>query len=204
MLRTAAAALIGLALLGAASPAGSEVYRWQDAQGNTVFSDTPPGKGQARGGTQRIELPPAQTMPAFKPPPPSPAPQGTSVASAARVTYERFAIVSPEADSATRNNAGNLNIETVLEPPLQAGDYVVLYLDGQAVAEGPQTTFQLFHVDRGTHTVHAVVRDGEHRSVIATKPLSFTLLRVSVLTNPLRPRPEPLPSGPRQPRLRQR
>jgi hypothetical protein len=196
---------MGLLLLGA-SPAGAEVYRWQDAEGNTVFSDSPPGKGQARGGTQRIELPRAQTVPAFKPPPPGPAPQGASDTSAPapRVPYARFAIVSPEPDSAIRDNAGNLNIETVLEPPLQAHDYVVLYLDEQAVAEGPQTTFQIFHVDRGTHTVHAVVRDGAHRSVIATEPVSFTLLRVSVLTNPLQPRPEPLPSGPRQPRPRQR
>jgi hypothetical protein len=204
MLRPAAALLMGVLLLGA-SPAGAEVYRWQDAEGNPVFSDSPPGKGQARGGTQRIELPPAQTVPAFKPPPPGPAAQeGASDTPAARAPYARFAIVSPEPDSAIRDNAGNLHIETVLEPPLQAHDYVVLYLDEHAVAEGPQTTFQLFHVDRGTHTVHAVVRDGAHRSVIATEPVSFTLLRVSVLTNPLQPRPEPLPSGPRQPRLRQR
>ena len=58
---------------------------------------------------------------------------------------------------------------------------------------GPETRFQLSQVDRGTHSLQAVIlRDGEPLQSSAS--VSFTLQRVHT-KSPAFPRPQPLPAN---------
>lgn len=158
--------------------AHSEVYRWTDGEGNVVFSDTPPPNNSNPQDVQQVEIPPVKTIPALKTPPGF-ADQRFSATS--RRSYTRYSIVQPSADSAIRDNAGNLTVKTSLDPSLQSNDRVILYIDDKVVAEGRQTNFQLSNVERGTHTLHAEVKNTEGKMLIKTQPITFTLLRFSSL-----------------------
>ena len=158
-----------------------EIYRWIDDQGNLHLSNIKPAEETEIRDLQKIVVPPTQTVPAFKPPT-TPTTAKQTVAS--KNPYKNFVILSPEHDTSIRNNAGNLTIITQLEPALRANDTVTLYLDDEPIAVGQQTSFPLFHVDRGTHTIHAAVSDKTGTSLITSAPVTFHLLRVSILRKP--------------------
>ncbi len=156
----------------------AEVYRWKDERGNLHFSDSPP---EARE-FEKVEIPPVLSVPAYKLPQ-----QATETSPDKEVdskTYKRFSIVHPEHDSAIRNNAGDLSVNIAMEPPLRGNHSIVLFMDGNPVAEGRQRTFELNNLDRGTHTLYAEIRDSSGKTLITTDSIEFSLLRVSIVNQP--------------------
>ena len=90
--------------------------------------------------------------------------------------YESIKIVQPEADGVVRSNEGNVSVSIVLEPGLQAGHRVTLYVDGRAVPgsfDGP--AIELSGIERGDHSIHATVSDGGGKQLIKSDAVSFTL-----------------------------
>lgn len=160
----------------------AEVYRWKDDQGNIYFSDSLPDAGHAQHDVQKIEIGPIQTVPAFKPP--NKDVDTPSEEIVGRVSYQRMHIVEPKHDSAIRNNAGDIVITVTLEPPLRLNDSIYLIMDGKTVTQGRQTRFQLANVDRGTHSIHAEVRNGAGQKLISTHPIDFSVLRASIISRP--------------------
>ncbi len=161
----------------------AEIYQWKDDQGNLHFSDSLPDAGHSQHDVQKIEISPIQTVPAFKPPE-----QGIDTSSeevVGQVSYQQMHIVQPEHDSAIRNNAGDIVITVALQPPLRLNDSIYLIMDGKIVAQGQQTRFQLTNVDRGTHTIHAEVRNSAGQKRINTHPIDFSVLRASIISRPL-------------------
>jgi hypothetical protein len=154
----------------------SQVYQWLDGQGNVHFSDAPPPDGSKARDVKEITVPPISTVPAIKS-----APVKITDGQKTRASpYRRFAIVEPANDSAIRHNDGNVMITTSLEPALKPRDTITLFVDGEATVSGRETRFLLPNVDRGTHTLRAVVSDSEGKSLISSETVSFHLLRVSI------------------------
>ncbi len=196
--------LISLLLL--TGIAHAEVYRWVDKNGNVVFSDSPPAKGSPESRkAEKIKIAPITTVPSFKP---QPEPQAADATSNSKDTgkeratvgrYTVFVITSPPAGESVRNNAGNVNIEFDVVPPLDvvAGHSVHVFMDGEEVANGQQTGFVLNNVDRGTHTLYGEIKNLQGDLIGKTNRISFTLQRHSVLFNkPSNSSPgAPLPSG---------
>ncbi len=169
------------------------VYRWIDNEGNVVFSDTPPPKTSTPRDIQQVDIPPVKTVPAIQTPRASTNQRSTSTP---RQPYTRFSITHPSTETAIRDNSGNVTVQTSLDPSLQTSDRVALYMDGIVISEGRQTSFQLSNVDRGTHTLHAEVKDTAGKTLISTQPISFTLLRFSTLhrrNQPNSPNSSPTP-----------
>ena len=158
--------------------AHSGVYRWVDDEGNVVFSDTPPPQNSITRDIQQVNIPPVKTVPALQAPRISTNQRSNKTP---RQPYKQFSITHPATDTAIRENTGNVKVQTLLNPSLQASDRVTLYMDGQVISEGRQTSFQLSNVDRGTHTLHAEVKDKTGKTLVSTEPVSFTLLRFSSL-----------------------
>ena len=161
-------------------PAQAEVYRWVDAEGKVVYGDNPP----KQSGAKPVDLPmltiadsPASTTT----PPPNQAEQPPVAEKAA---YTEFKIVAPTANEEIRANDGTVMISLSIQPQLQAGDSVALYLDSKQVAAGALTNFSLKEVDRGDHTVFAVLSDATGNIIQNTETVKFTVLRVSVLQKP--------------------
>ena len=172
-------------LLALALPASAEIYRYTDERGNPVYTNQPP-QGVA---TESVQLGPTNTVAA---PVPAAPPQSDSEA---ELRYSRLEITGvPDDDAPLRANAGNFTVGVSLEPSLQADDLLQVLLDGQPLTPpGTQTSFQLGQVDRGTHSLQAVIlRDGKPLQSSAT--VSFTLQRVHT-KSPAFPRPQPLPAN---------
>jgi hypothetical protein len=84
-----------------------------------------------------------------------------------------------------RENAGNVTIITQVDPELKTGHRIRVLLDGAPEQEGPQTSFLLTNVDRGTHAVSAEIVDDSGNVLLASSASVFHLLRA------VAPRPTP-------------
>lgn len=170
------------------------IYKSVDENGNVLYSDEPsPGAVEIR----KKEIP---TVPSVVPE--IDTESGTSDeadTAGTGVLYDRIEIVSPEPDTAVRNNAGNLAVSVALQPALKATHSLQLNLDGVQVSRSRSPVFQLQNVDRGTHTLTAVVINAEGNEVQRSSAISFTMQRHSEL-NPKADipgtQPAPTPSGP--------
>ncbi|MCX4190100.1 DUF4124 domain-containing protein [Methylophaga sp. OBS3] len=192
-----------LILLFTAITATAGVYRSVDENGNVVFTDQP------AENAEKIVLPQASVY--------------TPVDVPEEITSNEFddqseqldgedmppapsyalQIVSPQDDQAIRVNDGNLTVNIQIQPALnqQRGDLIQLQMDGLPYGDPrPSLSFGLPNVDRGTHTLSAVVMNinGE---VLANSPeIKFHLQRNSILLNPRTspaptPNPAPAPGG---------
>lgn len=177
-------AIIFPILLLFASVLNAEVYRWTDASGRTVFGDSPPEQTKA----QTVELPTLTVADSYndsegkgKVANSAQAKEDDDAAETKAVEYKRFVVTSPEADASVRANNGNIMVRLELEPGLQEGHGIVVYLDGKRVANGGSTVFSLESVDRGKHSLFAVLHDENDDVLKNTEAVSFNLLRHSVL-----------------------
>ena len=167
-----------------------EVYRWVDAHGNHVFSDELPAEDSDVTQVREVLIERIRTVPAFKPPP-APHRQRTTNLQSHQARYSDFVIKQPENGAAKRDDAGKILVETHVEPALRPGHFVILKMDGQPVASGKQTVFHLESIDRGTHTLTAELKNNAGQLLISTPPVSFTMLRNSLLS-PTRQPEEPI------------
>ncbi|MCP5151447.1 MAG: hypothetical protein H6983_03885 [Ectothiorhodospiraceae bacterium] len=151
----------------------ASVFKWRLPDGSIQYSDRPP-----EPGAQRIDLPAIQlyTAPRTReagdatddePPPPSFA------------GYESIEITAPKPDEAVRNNSGAVSVQLALEPALRPGDKVRILMDGKPLGEGQATSITLGNVDRGSHSVQAVVVDAEGKELGRSNAVTFHLLRVA-------------------------
>lgn len=164
--------LIGFVLTSYASP----LYKRVEKDGTVTYSDTPVE------GAEEISLPPLTTMP----PPVTPVAAEEPETVKAGPPYRAFSIISPENDATIRSNEGNVTISLTIDPPLRAdeGDRIALHMDGAVMINGSTgLTMSLQNVDRGTHRLHAEVRDSSGRVLAKTSPVTIHVKRHSMLHN---------------------
>jgi len=176
--------LFTLLSLGCSLAMAATIYKWVDEQGVVHYSDQP------HPNAQKVQL---QALQTYKPPavdmaptpggpmaPPLPAP----------TPYAGCAIAQPQADSEYAN-IDSLNIVVQTDPVLRPGDRVFLTLDGEALNGGAGTTgsFTLAPVDRGTHTLQAVVRGADGSVRCQAPSITFNVHQPSILNpaNAVRP-----------------
>lgn len=137
----------------------TEVYMQTDSQGNTVYSDKPTNTAvklnlpTTNGGTPTPSTPTTVTVTT----PASTTPSTTTVI--IKKPYTTFALTAP-ADQATIQNQPTIPVDITIDPALQEGDKIQVYLDG--VAWGPagaSTHFEFTAPDRGTHQISAKLID---------------------------------------------
>jgi hypothetical protein len=192
-MRTALLLLLALAvpaLSGIASAA--DVWKWVDEKGVTHYSDQPvPGatKIEVRAGNVSQSRPAADT-PSSDPSAATPADRGA--------VYRTFEIWRPEPDQVVVNTAGAVNVEIRVEPELQAGHSLNLYLDGRLLEDFQgSTSYVLPGVPRGTHTLVATINEQDGTRVRETPYVGFAVRQESVANPPvgptLRPSTKPQP-----------
>jgi hypothetical protein len=169
--------LLLLLLSTLAATAAAQVYRSVGPDGSVHFSDQP------EPGATPVEIRPVVVVPPAATPPPRP---GSSSPSAAVSGYRSFMIASPTEDEGVRANDGNVSVSLALDPPLAPEHRVLILLDGQPVGDaGTSLTVTLPNLDRGTHRLEASVVDGRGTPVMSTPPVTFHVLRVSILSPPV-------------------
>jgi len=123
-----------------------------------------------------------QPINSYEPPPSAQTPNASSPApSSVPSYYSQLEVISPTEDETIRDNAGNVQIQVAISPPLRADHRLLLVLDGtQTDVEAVNGVFELSNVDRGTHTAGARAVDRQGNILIESNPATFNLMRVSI------------------------
>ena len=176
-----------LLLLGCSLALAQTVYKWVDENGVVHYSDQPHAKAE------KMTVPAAQTYTA-----PVNAGADTSVATPPPAYdsgyYQGCAIIKP-ANAESFANIDSLSVVVQTDPPVRREDRIFLMLDGQPLNGGAPTgaRFTLEPVDRGTHTLQAVVSDAQRTTLCQTSGVTFEVHQNSILNpaNPQNARPTP-------------
>jgi len=184
----AALAGFGFSSLGLAA---QTVWKWVDENGVTHYADRPVP------GATRMEISTGTNVS-------SPAPVTASSSASAQPAnsgppYRNFEIWKPGNDETIPNTGGQVTVNVRVDPQLQAGHSLALYLDGRLVEGFPDNTesFDLTEVPRGQHTLRAIITDGRGNRVQETDQVMFMVRQESIGQPPvgptLRPPPKPQP-----------
>ncbi|MDT8310487.1 MAG: DUF4124 domain-containing protein [Methylophaga sp.] len=178
-----------LLLILVSGTVSSEVYRWLDENGNTVYSDQPVENAE------QIVLPEASIYsPVIMPPLEETADDAEKAEDAAAeddalapAPNYQLQIASPQDDETLRVNNGNLTVNIQIRPALsqKRGDMIQLRMDGRPYGQpSAGLSFNLANVDRGTHTLSAVVMNARGEELAQSVTIKFHLQRNSILLNP--------------------
>lgn len=174
-------ALLALGALAVAD-AETKIYRYEDAQGITVFAD------RAAAGREEVALPGVNTYIPVEPKESVSAPPPADVTA----SYRSLSVTGPGDGETIRRNGGNVRVTGRVEPGVREDHRAVLLVNGAMTSlEAPQDRvrspaetrsdieFALTGVARGPHTVRIAVLDREHNVLIQSAPVRFHLLRVA-------------------------
>jgi hypothetical protein len=110
--------------------------------------------------------------------------------------YSSMQILQPEPDGTVRSNEGKVPVSIALEPPLQEGHLVKLYVDGELVRGSfAGLDIELSGLERGTHQLRAEVVDAAGSRQIGSPSVSFTLRKTGLFDGAQARPPSPPPSG---------
>ena len=162
--------LIGLLAVSVPLVAGAQkVYKWVGPDGKISYSDKP------QPGAEQIRIPEVQTLRA----PPVPTRGEGEEEPAEAQGYEQFLIIFPANNEPVRDNAGNVMVQLEIQPGLVSGHTIDLVMDGRRLGGSGQTTqVMLNNVDRGSHTVQAIILGQDGEEVARSNSVTFHLQRV--------------------------
>jgi Domain of unknown function (DUF4124)/Bacterial Ig domain len=153
-------------------PALSQIYRTKDADGNVVFTDTPPPGGSAK----QVQLQHTNTAEPVAVPPPA-TPEDEAVVEEVAPT-QAVRITSPANDETIPMGGGNFSVVARVEPPLEKGQSLQLSLDGNPTGKLQQSGFwDLTSVDRGTHQLTVAVVDSNGQIITSSLPVTVHVMR---------------------------
>ncbi len=166
----------------AASISFAKIYSWKDASGKTVFGDNPPNYNKAKEvKTQELTI-----IPGYKDPSTIQTHKKEVSHESANEddgkSYETFNVTYPKDDEAIRSNDGNITVAFELSPALKKTDTIFVYVDGKKIVENSKSlSVSLQGLDRGTHSMFAVVRNGNGDVLLNSNTVSFHILRNSII-----------------------
>ena len=180
---------LALCLVLASSPVlAQKVYKVIQPDGTVLFTDSP-SPGDA---AEEVEVAPINTTPPLATP--TDAFDDTPAAELEK-GYQAVRITRPANQETIRDNAGTVNVDVALEPPLRSGDRLELNLDGRSIGGGRKTGFTLTELDRGAHSLQAVVKDSAGKVVARSPSITFNLQRRSAILQPAPPKAAPQGGG---------
>ena len=178
--------LLLLALLAGPALASQTVWKWVDESGVTHYSDRPvPGatKMEVAGGNRANSGTSSYSQPSSS---------STTQPANAGPVYSDFEIWKPADAETIPNSGGAVDVEIRLEPALQSGHDLFVYLDGRLLESQSNnaTSFTLTDVPRGQHTLVAVIQANGQR-VQESQAVRFTVRQESVASPPVGPSVNP-------------
>lgn len=182
---------ITLLVFSLGTAAQQTIYRTTDAQGNVVFTDTPPTNGAQ---AERVEIRPTNTVRPVEVPSPA-APADTSQEEV--VSYS-VTITDPANETSFPMGPGNFSVSASVTPPISEVENLQLFIDGTARDE-PQreSSWDLTNVFRGRHDLTVGVIDASGKTIALSDPVTVFVHRPS--TN-FKNRQPPPPAKPRPPK----
>jgi len=174
-----AALFTGMLLI--TSLASAQVYKVTDEKNGVTFTDRPQEAGE--GTVEKIEIREPNTAPA-----PTPAPAGTARdpvpmdSEDDEATSAQVSITSPDNESTIAMGPGNFTVSARAEPPLAAGERLILMIDGQAFgAEQSATSWFVEGAMRGPHDLVVRRINARGETLATSEPVRVYVLRPSII-----------------------
>lgn len=168
---------VTLFLLTLSTAAAAGIYKWVQPDGSIIYSDRPPVENALPA-----DLPPVQEIKVV--PPASPASDTDSSEGSRRenssFTYTSLEVTQPEDNGTLRDNSGQVSVQISIDPSLQAEDTIAILLDGKEIGQGKGTSMTISNVDRGRHTLQAVVKNAAGSPLKQSPAITFNLQRTSI------------------------
>jgi hypothetical protein len=159
-----------------AMPLQAEIYKYTDENGKSVFSDRPPAQSQS-GSVLEVEVGPTNLS---NPPPNIPKPIKESSDPELSVTYSTT-ITSPSEGTTVPMGPGDFVVAARLSPPMEAGEFALLEIDGAAIGE-PQkdNIWQLRNINRGEHQITIKRQTAAGKVLDVSASVAVYVLRPSI------------------------
>ena len=189
-----------LALSVQAQETKRELWKWKDANGVTQYSDRPvPGATKVEMYTS---TPAPSAAPAARPATPA-----AQEKPAAGVQYQSLEIWQPESEQSFFGADTTVDVRLRSKPDLASGHQLRLFLDGTLVEGGANgSNYTLSNLDRGAHSLEALIVDQEGAVQIRSQPVVFHVMQPTTIepraVGPALkpqppPRPQPRPNSPK-------
>ncbi|MDP2226989.1 MAG: DUF4124 domain-containing protein [Moraxellaceae bacterium] len=160
-----------------ALPAQAQIYKYVDASGNLVLTDTP------REGAVPVQTSPIMTMPFPKGSSPPSSSAGDPTPARQQALAYTVLLSSPPADTSYRRGEDAVPVAVTVSPSLADGHRLEVLLDGKVISNGGGTSIALDeNIDRGTHTLVARVVDSAGKVLASSAAVSFTVQQSSLLS----------------------
>jgi hypothetical protein len=174
-----------MGLLVAMASSAETIYKWVDDTGQVHYSDVP------RQGAVEVVIAPVQTF--SSPSATQRSLPATAGEDAQTANYDFVEISSPAAEETIWNTGGLVTVAVSLQPGLQMGHQIVLFMDDRQVAVLPQmsSSVQLQDVERGARKLRAEVIDENGTQLISSTSTTFYYQQTSVTRRPNVPKAPP-------------
>jgi hypothetical protein len=193
--------LLALLLICMAGAAYATVYVNQNSSGGIEYTDTP------SDNSKKLDVPPVNSITTNRPAPVattnnskdvSTSPTGSGdAATSTETTYTSFDIASPKNEENIQNQA-TIAVEMRAEPNILAGDKIQLMLDEKPAGLASGVLYQeLGFVERGKHTLYAIILNNQNQSIKKSPTITFFVHRNSSITSPAMQRPNQTNQQPR-------
>lgn len=152
-------------------PASTDVYQYQDADGNTVFTDKLPDGVEGK----KLSLEPLNTTP--------PVTAKASARPSQKVSEPLLVarITSPADQTTIPMGPGNFTVTVDIDPPLALVESLQLLIDGEPWGEPQrQTSWALTNVFRGEHKLTVARLDGQQKIIHESPSITVYVLRPSI------------------------
>ena len=170
-------------LYWATVPVDAQIFKYEDDEGNIVFTDTPPDRGNADSETSNPDKPP-EIIEISEPntfkndrQPYSSSSNTRNSGALREPDYAPIEIAFPKEDESIRENTGNVRVAVAGQTTLLPGHTLQIVLDGSVTTLPGSGTFTLPNLDRGTHVVRVDIVDHENKIVLSGSPRTFHLQR---------------------------
>lgn len=166
--------VIGFLLLSIMLVGHALIYQQTDTSGHVTYSDEP-----LENDMHPIDISTAQSASDLPAVPPV---IKTNVSKSVNFpNYNLLMIVSPKVGE-TFQNVMTIPVVVKLEPDLQTGDTLQLFVDGQPwQAPSKSTKLTLFQLERGTHEIYVTVNDQNKVLLKKSNSITFFVHRASAI-----------------------
>lgn len=185
--KTLLPALVALLLAFTTGPLTAQVYKTVDEDGNVTYTDQPPGDG-----SQPIKMRPLSVIeaPTYKKPVKATeegveGEEGKEMSLRyLRKNYADFAIVAPQQEESVWHPENVITVAWNVGYQLQPGMQVTVSVDGVNHTPSSEQIIPVTGLERGEHTVTAVLKDARNRMIATAEPVTFFIRRPGLYNRP--------------------
>lgn len=175
-------------LLVMAGPAGADVYKYYDSNGNLVLSDSLPKDSTAAAKAEKLQERQVMTLPALAPGKAPPSPTAEAKKKPEAVKYV-VVIQSPAAEATFQRMGEDIPVAYSVTPALQGNDRLEILFDGTAATD--LNLLPSADLERGSHTLQVRVLDEKGKELAAASSVFY--IQQTSSQGPTAPRPKPKP-----------